>query len=111
MGLNGKTVTIGDQTFPVPRVRFGPYERALTAWLEAKEIETAAKDDADADPGGLKRGNLLIGAILDLLRETNPELTSEQFKAIAPADLVLLDKALAEIIETGRALAGEARSP
>ena len=101
--MGARTVTIGGRAFEVPRLRVGPYERAMTAAVEAEKI------DAAADPYGLQRLNAICGAILDLLHESNPDLTLQQVKDLVP--LADLADVLREVLSSAGAPRGEAVSP
>lgn len=102
----GNPYAIGERTFDVPRLRVGSYERVMLALKGSEEIK------AEDDPFGLARLNAVCGAIVEILHETNPDLTVAEVKdLVCVADL---DQTLAGLMATAgkkRTEPGEGVSP
>jgi hypothetical protein len=103
MGLNGKAFRIGEREFEVPRLRVGPYERALTAISEAEKVDTAA------DPYGFARLDAFCVAFVELLKEKAPGLTLDEMKELVPMDD--LEVIFKQLLEKGGKPKGEVVSP
>lgn len=100
------TFQIGERTFEVPRLRVGPYERAMLALKKADDIPAAE------DEFGIARVTVICEALVGLLREKAPDLTVEALKELVALDE--LDATLAGVLAAGgkkRADPGEGVTP
>jgi len=104
--MNGAPVVIGGREFVVPRLRVAAYERAVMA------IQGAEKVGQEGDPFGLVRLGAVCSAVVDLLAENYPDLTTEDVKGLLHMDE--LDAVLSGLLQAGGKQAvkpGEAVGP
>lgn len=105
--MKGSPFILGDREFIVPRLRVGPYERAM------KGVAAVENMDAASDPLGFARLTAVCAGIVELLAENYPALTVDEVK-----DLVVLeelDQAFSGVLAAAgkrkRSDTGEAVSP
>ena len=102
--MEGKVYAIGGRDFVVPRLRVGAYERAMNAVFRADKIQN--------DDSGVGRLNAYAEALVELLKEGQPDLTAQAVKDLLFMDE--LDSAFAGVLAAaGKRMAapGEAGSP